>query len=229
METRVFIECKSTDAFQVILSPGERHITATVREAVTEQGLDLERIATVCKELPLTHISINSDRPLINWPEAEWTDADWVVVTAPNCPRGVFNPNRVSMKLDVPEIPSLFHLCKELTHLFISVSDTSNLRKTLLAAPRLQYVAVQLQVMPTWWPVELCHYRGCFVSPQGAIAWNRFREFYVLQVLVTQGILSEGSFHDWLTKNLYDPRLLQAIASFIRSKLTLPCCQWSVS
>ena len=212
---RLFIECRASGSVEVTQMCRGNDVPTVVRDVLSEQGLDLSKIANLFRNRQPFSIGIISHRPLINWPEAEWNDAEEVHMTAPNCPPGFFNPNRVCMSLVVPEIPSLFHLCKKLISVHLHVSNTGDLRKKLLSVPDLRLLTVYLAGMPPEWPVDMSHYTGHIQTIRGTIYWDRFKELHVLQVLVTQGIVSEGLFRQWLTQGLYDPRLLRKIASFV--------------
>ncbi len=213
---RLFIECKASGSVEVTQIYRGPDVRTMVRDVVSEQGLDLSKIANLFRNRQPFSVGIISHRPIFNWPEAEWNDAEEVQLTAPNCPAAFFNPNRVNMSLVVPEIPSLFHLCKKLISVHLHVSDASDLHKKLLPVSGLRLLTVYFTGMPVWWPVDLFHYNGHCQTIRGIIYLDRFKELYVLQVLVTQGILSEGLFRKWLTRGLYDPRLLREIASFIQ-------------
>ena len=193
---------------------GGSAVVASMMDIVSARGLDLGKVALQFKTYCVNDLCVVSDVPIFNWPP-EWRRTRVLRIHAPNCPTSVFNSHRVMLDLVTPKIPVLFHKCPKLTKVVLYVSDDASVLKNLTKLPSLDLVILRFDAMPSQWPTSMCRYRGWMTWKDRLIVWKALRPYSRLQVSVYQGLVSHGTFNRWLTRGLYDPRLLKTIASFI--------------
>ncbi len=188
------------------------------QNVVTPDGLDLQEIDDLLDKdiVDLSDIEIDTDGRVFNWPP-KWDHVEHVVLRAANCPSRVFTRNRRVLLLAVPEIPLLFHRCTKLERVILSDVPDSFILKNVLEAPKLNLVTLTWSERVLVWPTEFSHIKeGClWAKQQGVVSWQSLKHMHVLRLLVIQGLLPNQRWRKWLTQGLYDPRLLQVIASFI--------------
>lgn len=189
-------------------------VVTTTMDIVSPRGLDLYPVALQFKTYCINDFCIFSDVPIFNWP-SEWRRTRALRIYAPNCPRAVFNSHRVLLELMTQNTPALFHKCPKLTKVVLRVPDDASILKKLVKAPLLDVVILRFNAMPSQWPTSMCRYRGWMSCKEHFIMWRALRPYSLLQASVHQGLVSPGAFNQWLTRGIYDPRLLQTIASFI--------------
>jgi hypothetical protein len=186
-----------------------------VTTALSSMGLDLQQVADEVNFRVEDEVGIEVDAPVFNWP-AEWDRARIVRLYAPNCPDGVFTSSREALQLAVPKLPALFHRCTALERMILVDCLDSMTLKNVLKAPCLKAVFFLLHDKPVVWPTEFSRFqRGHMLSRLTFIDWHQFQAMHILRLLVIQGLSSVRRWSVWLTRGLYDPRLLQTIASFI--------------
>jgi len=186
----------------------------SMMDIVSARGLDLGKVALQFKTYCVNDLCVISDVPIFNWP-SEWRRTRVLRIHAPNCPTSVFNSHRVMLDLMTPKTPALFHKCPKLTKVVLYVSDDASVLKNLTKLPSLDLVILRFDAMPSQWPTSMCRYRGWMTCKERLIVWKALWPYSLLQASVYQGLVSHGAFNRWLTRGLYDPRLLQTIASFV--------------
>lgn len=199
-----------------------------VTTALSSMGLDLQRVADEVNFRVEDEVGVEVDVPVFNWP-TEWDRARIVRLHASNCPDGVFTSSREAIQLAVPKLPALFHRCTALERMILVDCLDSMTLKNVLKAPCLESVFFFLHDRPVVWPTEFSRFRHGHImwstklshcqkgtlSQPIFIDWHQFQAMHALRLLVIQGMSSVRRWSVWLTRGLYDPRLLQTIASFI--------------
>ena len=200
-----------------------------VTTVLSSMGLDLQRVADEVNFRVEDEVGVEVDVPVFNWP-TEWDRARIVRLHASNCPDGVFTSSREALQLAVPKLPALFHRCTELERIILIDCLDSMTLKNVLEAPCLESVFFFLHDRPVVWPTEFSRFRkghimwstgfprfqkNSTLSRLTYIDWHQLQAMHALRLLVIQGLSSVRRWSVWLTRGLYDPRLLKTIASFI--------------
>lgn len=188
-----------------------------VTTALSSMGLDLQQVADMANFRPNCDLEIEVDVPVFNWP-TEWDDASELRLHAASCPAGVFTSSRVAIDLTVPKLPALFHRCTKLERLILVNCRDSMTFKNVLEAPCLEFGFFILRDKPTVWPTEFSRFRKGYLCLQRKfidLPSNHLQAMHILRLLLIQGLSSVRQWNTWLTRGIYDPRLLQTIASFV--------------
>lgn len=182
--------------------------------ALTPDGLDLQQVAEEFGYIPLKEVRVQTKGVVLNWP-LEWKHTRVVECKAANCPSQIFSPYLTGMTLEVPELPPFFHRCLHLGGVNVVELQNMNSLKNLLEAPLVDSVGCYWTKAPKAWPTEIRGPSGLCVIGDHHYKWKTFESMHKLRLLVIQGLSSVRRWRKWLTRGLYDPRLLQTIASFI--------------
>ncbi len=185
-----------------------------VSYALTADGLDLQQVAKELGNIPLKEVCVRTKGVVLNWP-LEWTHASVIELKAANCPSQIFSPYLTGMTLEIPELPPFFHRCLHLKGVNVVELRNEMSLKNLLEAPLVDSVGCYWKKAPKAWPTEIRGPSGLCGIGEHYYAWRTFVSMHTLRLLVIQGLSSVRRWRKWLTRGLYDPRLLQTIASFI--------------
>jgi hypothetical protein len=188
-----------------------------VTTALSSMGLDLQQVADMANFRPECDLDIKVSVPVFNWP-TEWDIAWELRLHAASCPAGVFTSSRVMIDLSVPKLSAFFHRCTKLARLVLDNCGDSMTFKNVLDAPCLEFVYFILRDKPAVWPTEFSRFRKGYICLQRKfidLPSNQLQAMHNLRLLLIQGLSSVRRWSVWLTRGLYDPRLLQIIASFV--------------